>query len=76
MKTDLGAVESVRVTRSGLVKVVCVSAGQREQALCVKRMWARDVNYFALKKRAPLKGVITGIAVIVKADRLSFSGLE
>ena len=40
--------------------IVCVSAGQREQALRVKQMGARDVNCFALKKRVPLKGVITG----------------
>ena len=56
--------------RSGLVIIVCVSAGQREQALCVKRMGARDVNCFPLKKRAPLKGVITGVAVNVKVDQL------
>jgi hypothetical protein len=58
VKTELGTVESVRVTRSGLVIVVCVFAGQREKALGIKRMGARNVNYFALKKRAPLKGVI------------------
>ena len=44
MKTELGTVESVRVTRSGLVLIVCVSAGQREKALRIKRMGARDVN--------------------------------
>jgi hypothetical protein len=31
VKTELGAVESVRVTRSSLVIIVCVSADQREQ---------------------------------------------
>ena len=29
-----------------------------------------DVNCFALKKRAPLKGVITGVGVNVKVDQL------
>ena len=38
VKTELGAVESGKVTRSGLVIIVCVSAGQREQALLVIRM--------------------------------------
>ena len=36
VKTELGAVKSVRVTSSGLVIIVCVSAGQREQVLRVK----------------------------------------
>jgi hypothetical protein len=31
---------------------------------------ARDVNCFALKKRALLKGVITGVAINVKVDQL------
>ena len=30
VKIEFGAVESVSVTRSGLVIIVCVSAGQRE----------------------------------------------
>ena len=70
VKTELGAVESVEVTRRGLVIIVCVSAGQREKALRVKRMGKRDVNCFATKKRAPLKGVITGVAVNVKVNQL------
>ena len=66
----VGAVESLRVTRSGLVIIVCVSAGQRKKALCVKRMRARNVNCFALKKMVPLKEVITGVAVNVEVDQL------
>ena len=62
--------ESVKVTRSGLVIIVCVSVGQRENVLGVKRMGARIVNCFAIKKRVPLKGVITGVAVNVKVDQL------
>ena len=62
--------KTVRVTRNGLVILVCVSAGQREKALRVKQMGAINVNCFALKKRAPLKGVITGVAVNVKVDQL------
>ena len=69
MKTELGAVELVRVTRSGLV-IIVVSAGQREKAFCVKQTGLSNVSYFALKKRAPLKGVITGVAVNVKVDQL------
>ena len=53
MKTELGAVESVRLTRSGLVIIVCVSVGQREKALWVKLMGARDVNFVTLNKRVP-----------------------
>ena len=68
VKTELGAVELVRVTRSGLVIIVCFSAGQREKALCVKQMGTRHVNCFALKKRVPLKGVLTGVPV--KVDQL------
>ena len=39
--------ESVRVTRSGLVIIVCVSAGKREKVLRVKGKGARNVNLFA-----------------------------
>ena len=63
-------VKSVRVTRSGLVIIVCVSVGHRKNALEVKRMGAIKVNSFVLKKKAPMKGVITGIAVDVKVDQL------
>ena len=38
VKTKLRDVESVKVTKTGLVIIVCVSAGQREQALRVKGM--------------------------------------
>ena len=68
MKTLFGTVESVRVTRSRLVIIVCVSAGQREKSRSVKRRGAINVNCFSFKKRAPLKGVITGVAVNVKVD--------
>ena len=37
--------------------------------LRVKRMGTRDVNYFALKEMAPLRGVFTGVAVNVKVDQ-------
>ena len=32
--------------------------------LGVKQIWARKVNFFILKKRAPMKGVIPGVADI------------
>jgi hypothetical protein len=46
---ELGAVESVKVTRSGLVIIVCVSAGQRERVLRITRMGTRAMTCFALK---------------------------
>ena len=61
VEKELGNVESVRVTRRGLVIIVCVSVGQRENALGIQRMGARKVNCFFLKKRAPMKRVITGV---------------
>ena len=69
VKTELSAVESVKVTRSGLVRIVCASPGKREQVLNVKQMGTRHVNGFALKKNMPLKGVITGVVVNVKVDQ-------
>ena len=38
VKKELGNMESVRVTRSGLVIIVCVSVGQKEKALGVKQI--------------------------------------
>jgi hypothetical protein len=70
VKTELGTVESVKVTRNGLMIIVCVYVGQREKAVGVKRMRARHLNYFAVKKRGLLKGVITGVAVNIKVDQL------
>jgi hypothetical protein len=70
VKKELGYVESMRVTRSGLVITVSVSVGQRENALVVKRMGARKVTCFVLKIRAPMKGVITWVAVNIKVDQL------
>ena len=60
----------MKVTRNGLVIIVFVSVGQREHALSLKQMGTRDVNCFALEKRVPLKGVITGVVVNVKVDQL------
>lgn len=54
---ELGAVESVKVTCSVLVIFVCVSSDQREWSLRVKQLWSRSVSCFALRNRAPLKGV-------------------
>ena len=68
VEKELGHVESVRVTRSGLVIIVCVSVGQWKNALEVKRMGARKVNCFLLKKRAPMKGVVPGVAVDINVD--------
>jgi hypothetical protein len=60
VRKELGAVESMNVTCSGLVIFVCVSSDQREQALCVMQLGSRSlscfaVSCFALRNRAPLK---------------------
>ena len=70
VKRELGAVESQKTTISGLLISVWVPAGQREKALRVKLIGARNVNCFALKKTVPFKGVITWVAVNVKVDQL------
>ena len=56
VKAELGAVESVRVTRSGLVIIVCDSAGQSEKALHDKRMGARNVNCFCSQEKSTIEG--------------------
>jgi hypothetical protein len=59
---ELGAIESVKVTCSGLVILVifvCVSSDQREQVLRVTQLESRSVSCFALRNRAPLKRVIS-----------------
>ena len=61
--------DSVRVTRSGLVIIVCVSVVQRKNALKVKRMGVSKVKCFVLKKKEPMKGVITGEVVNIKVDQ-------
>jgi hypothetical protein len=70
VKMELVAVKSVKITHSGLVITVCVSASQRDRELHATQMRTRAVTCFALKKREPLKGVITGVAVNVKVDQL------
>ena len=52
---ELGAVESVKVTCSGLVIFVCVSSDQREWALRVTQLGSRSVSCFALRNRTLLK---------------------
>lgn len=44
-------------------------AAQRERTLRVSR---QDVSCFALQSRAPLKGVLTGVALSVEVDLLKF----
>ena len=52
-----GAVESVRVTRSGLVIIVCVFAGQREKALCINRMEARKCELFCFQEKGAIERI-------------------
>ena len=58
---ELGAVESVKVTSSGLMICVCVSSAQRERVLRVTQLGSRSVSCFAFGNRAPLKGVMSGV---------------
>ena len=62
--------EFVSVTRNGLVITVFVSAGQSEEAVHVKRMGTKEVNFFTLKERVPLRGVLTWVGVNMKVDQL------
>jgi hypothetical protein len=47
----VGAVESLKVTQSGLVMFLCVSSDRRDT-------WERSVSCFVLRYITPLKGVI------------------
>ena len=60
--------ESVTVTCSGLVTFVCVLSNPREQALRVTQLGSRSVSCFALRNRAPWKGVISEVALSVEVE--------
>ena len=65
----LGYIELGKVTRSGLLMIYCVSSAQMEMALQIKRLGTRIVTCFALRSRAFLKGVITGVALSVEEEQ-------
>ena len=50
--------------------IFCVSFVQREQTLCIMRPGTRSVTCFALRSRAPLKGMITGVALSFEVEQL------
>ncbi|KAK7877096.1 hypothetical protein WMY93_032176 [Mugilogobius chulae] len=60
----LGRVKSIRVTRSGMVIIECVSEKQREQALKIE-VFVKHlcVRCFRLDEEPKSKGVVTGVPV-------------
>lgn len=60
VEKKLSTVNSVKVSRSGLVLIFCVSS----------TFGTRAVSRFGLLSRAPMKEVITGVALIVEVDQL------
>lgn len=60
VEKKLGTVNSVKVSRSGLGLIFCVSS----------TFGTRTVSRFGLLSRAPMKEVITGVALIVEVDQL------
>ena len=51
VKYALGKVESVRVTRSGLILIHFISEEQRKIAVGLKRIWTTEVLCFELRSR-------------------------
>ena len=68
----LDTVKLMKVTRSGFVMFVCVSSAQSEQALCATQLGSISVSCFALRNRAPLKGLISGVVLCVEVEQLKF----
>jgi hypothetical protein len=62
-------VQSVRVTRSGLILMFCVSA----EEVCFKTQNDIGVECFCLDfcSRVPIKGVISGVEQEIKAENLT-----
>uniref|UniRef100_A0A8C8F1P2 E2 ubiquitin-conjugating enzyme n=1 Tax=Oncorhynchus tshawytscha TaxID=74940 RepID=A0A8C8F1P2_ONCTS len=60
----VGAVESVKVTQSGLVMFVCITLARRAQALHAMQLGESPVSCFA-----PLKGVISGVVLNVEVEQ-------
>lgn len=56
----LGEVKSVKIMRSVLVLISCVSANQKRCGLGLTRVDDYAVSFFELRRRAPVKGVISG----------------
>lgn len=65
---NLECVELVRVTRSGRILICYVSAEQKKCVLSLKKIQEWDVSCMDFQSRAPIKGVISGVAQEVKAD--------
>ena len=64
-------VGSIRVTRSGLVLINCVSEEQRKKALGITRVWTSDVLSFELRSGAPVNRVISGVSVGIREEILA-----
>lgn len=63
-------VESIKVTRSGLILIDCASEEQRKTAVGLKRIHTTEVSCFKLQSGAPIKGVITGVTMDVNIEYL------
>lgn len=61
VKASLEKVDVVKVTRSDMVLIWCVSKEQKECALCLMKLSTHEVNSFDFQSRAPVKGVISGV---------------
>lgn len=70
VEKNLGTLNSVKVSRSGVVLIICVSSTQREWALRITCLGTRSLSCFALRSRAPLEGVITGVALSVEMEQI------
>ena len=70
VKGKLGSVKSVKVSKSGIVWIFCASSSQRQWALSSMRLRAQPMLCFALRSRAPLIGVTSGVTLSVEVDQI------
>ena len=68
VKYALGKVESVRVTRSGLILIRCICEEQRKFAVGFKTTRTTEVSCFELGSRTPVRGVIWGVKTGVQVE--------
>ena len=68
----LGTVHSVKVTQSGLAVILCIYSLQRERVLHITCLGTKTVTCFALRSRALLKVVLTGVELTVEEDQLKW----
>lgn len=54
------------MTKTGLVLSNCISEEQRESAVGITRILTSNVLSFELRSRALVKGVISGVSMVVE----------